>query len=82
MAETDMGAQALEQGYFGEGPDQIENEAYTVSGQGPKTAKREREQLHELRAAAVEASQFEEPPAKASKSSSSSGSSSSGSSGS
>lgn len=82
MAETDPGAQALEQGYLGEVPDQIENEAYTVTGQGPETAKREREQLHELRAAQVDASQHEEQPKKASKSSSSSGSSSSGSSGS
>jgi hypothetical protein len=40
---------ALDEGVYGTLHDTIENDAYTVSGQGPETAKREREQLHELR---------------------------------
>lgn len=52
VSETeDAGAQALEQGYLGTVPDAIENEAYTVEGQGPETAQREREQITQLRAA-------------------------------
>jgi hypothetical protein len=40
---------AQDEGVYGTLHDTIDNEAYTVSGQGPETAKREREQLHELR---------------------------------
>lgn len=49
-------ADALEQGYMGEVPDEIENEAYTVQGQGPETAKREREQVRKLRNSAYDRS--------------------------
>jgi hypothetical protein len=41
--------EAQDEGVYGTLHDTIDNEAYTVSGQGPETAKREREQLHELR---------------------------------
>lgn len=48
---SEAGAEALEQGYMGAVPDEIENEAYTVEGQGAETARREREQIGALRAA-------------------------------
>lgn len=69
-----------EQGYLGAVPDTIENDAYTLKGQGADTAKREREQREALRAEQIAASQHEEaaaPAPKTTKSSSSSGSSSS-----
>ena len=34
--------QGQEQGYIGETPDDLPNEAYTVTGQGPETAEHER----------------------------------------
>jgi hypothetical protein len=78
---------AHEQGYIGTTYDPIENEAYTLEGQGEETAKREREATRELRAhwqdASVEGEGEAEPakPAKsASKSSASSSSSGSSSS--
>jgi hypothetical protein len=40
----------LEQGYVGTTFDPIENEAYTLKGQGPETAQREREARSHLRA--------------------------------
>jgi len=40
----------FEVGYAGVVPDEIENEAYTVQGQGKDTAKRERQQVARLRA--------------------------------
>jgi hypothetical protein len=39
-----------EVGYAGVVPDEIENDAYTVQGQGKDTAKRERAQVAKLRA--------------------------------
>jgi hypothetical protein len=41
---AEAAAQVHKQGFIGEVPDEIENDAYTVSGQGPETAQREREQ--------------------------------------
>jgi hypothetical protein len=41
-------------GYAGVVFDEIENEAYTVQGQGKETARREREQTHRLRAARLD----------------------------
>jgi hypothetical protein len=76
-ASEDPGAAALEQGYVGAVPDEIENDAYTVSGQGADTAKREREQLTDLKVKALQESGDESAaPAAASSSSSSSSSSS------
>jgi hypothetical protein len=46
---SDAAQQAHEQGYIGDVHDEIENDAYTVQGQGPETAKREREQRRSLR---------------------------------
>jgi len=46
-------AEALEKGYHGETPDEIENEAYPIQGQGEETAQREREQLAALKTAAL-----------------------------
>ena len=40
---------AQDEGVYGTLHDTIENDAYTVQGQGKETAKREREQLHELK---------------------------------
>lgn len=39
----------FEDGYSGTVPDEIENDAYTLQGQGEETAKREREQIAKLR---------------------------------
>lgn len=47
---------ALDEGVYGTVHDTIENDAYTVQGQGPETAKREREQIAELRQGARERS--------------------------
>jgi hypothetical protein len=52
--------EAQDEGVYGTLHDTIDNEAYTVSGQGPETAKREREQLHELRHGQRLASQHED----------------------
>jgi hypothetical protein len=52
MAEKDRGEemteQALETGRFG-APSAIENDAFTLQGQGPETAQREREVREQLR---------------------------------
>jgi hypothetical protein len=48
-ASGEAAEQAHAQGYLGETHDEIENEAYTVTGQGPETAQREREQRDKLR---------------------------------
>jgi hypothetical protein len=85
--KQDVSGEAAEQaharGYLGETYDEIENEAYTVTGQGPETAQREREQRDKLRKKWQDASvegggegEQSAKPAAAKKSSSSSSSSS------
>jgi hypothetical protein len=49
------GEDALEAGRFGT-PTAIENEAFTVQGQGPETAQREREVRESMRADSLTAS--------------------------
>lgn len=84
MADKDRGEklheQAAETGVLGTPPDTIENEAYTLQGQGPETAKREREQREQLRSEQKAASMHEDDDKSSSKSKSSSSSKSSGSS--
>lgn len=70
---------AHKEGVYGTIHDPIENDAYTVQGQGEETAQREREAGDTLRARFKQGSQ-EQAPAKKSSSSKSSPSSSSGSS--
>lgn len=65
MAAEDAGAAALEQGYLGNVPDQIENEAYTVSADHADTAQRVLDQREQRRAEEIAASRFTEPPPKA-----------------
>jgi hypothetical protein len=70
--------QALEQGYIGQPHDEIENDAYTVEGQGADTARRELEQRATLRAKFEDASRHaERAPSRAKSTKSSSTSSSS-----
>jgi hypothetical protein len=71
---------AITEGVYGTLHDTIENDAYTVQGQGPETAKREREQIAELRQGARERSSEGDTPAKSSKTSKSSSATSSSSS--
>jgi hypothetical protein len=71
--------QALEQGYVGTVYDPIENDAYTLQGQGPETAQREREARDTLRKAFQDAS-VEQPTPKTRATSKRSSSSSEGSS--
>jgi hypothetical protein len=74
---------AADTGVIGTTYDPIENEAYTLQGQGEETAKREREATRELRTHWQDASVEEEAaPAKSSKSTKSTSSSSSSESGS
>jgi hypothetical protein len=49
--KNDAWDEAHEQGFFGGTPDEIDNDEYTVAGQGEDTAAREREQIGRLRAA-------------------------------
>lgn len=49
--------QAQEQGYIGETPDDLPDEAYTVTGQGPETAEHERTAGLKLRDQQRQASQ-------------------------
>jgi hypothetical protein len=55
MTETDPAAEAFETGRMG-APTAIENDAFTVQGQGPETAQREREIGEQLRAEQLTAS--------------------------
>jgi hypothetical protein len=64
-------AEALEAGYFGTTHDPIPNDAYTVSGQGPETAAREREVVEQLRSERRAASRDEGESSTSSSSSSS-----------
>jgi hypothetical protein len=68
--------QALEQGYIGQPHDEIENDAYTLQGQGADTARRELEQRGALRAKFEDASRHAESTSSRAKSTKSSTSSS------
>lgn len=63
MADKDRGEKnaeaAFEQGYMGTIHDPIENDAYTLQGQGPETARREREAREQLRGDRIKASRDE-----------------------
>lgn len=80
MAEKDRGQdmaeEAFETGRYG-APSPIENEAFTLQGQGPETAQREREVREQLRTDAFAAGRDPEY-GKSSRKSSSKSSSSSG----
>ena len=53
MPESNDPEQALEQGYMGAVPDQIENEAYAVDADHASTAQRVLDQRETLRADAI-----------------------------
>jgi hypothetical protein len=73
--------QALAQGYIGQTHDEIENDAYTLQGQGADTARRELEQRGTLRAKFEDASRYAERASSRSRTTKTSSSSSSSTSG-